>query len=175
MLLSIRIDLQLILVFVTALVFGLALVPGSIILASRTKAYSPIDFRRKNRQQVPLLGGLAVFLAALITSALFPASFGLTICLCALPIVLVGTFDDIRELSSKPKFIAQILSVALLLYFREPGKLVLEQVGQATWAANLLTGFWIVGLTNAFNLIDGMDGEAGGVAVLETVGAEHVG
>lgn len=168
-LVTLKIDLQLVLVFATSLAFGLALVPGSIILAAKLKAYSTVDFRRKNRQKVPLFGGLAVYLATLLTSTLFPTSYALTICLCALPIVVVGVLDDVKELSSRPKFLAQLTAVTLLLYFREPGVLVLEQVGLSPWAANLATGFWIIGVTNAFNLIDGMDGVAGGVAVIATL------
>lgn len=161
---QIRIDPHLILIFITSLTFGLVLVPGAIILASRLKAYSITDFRRKNRRKVPLFGGLAIYLAVLITSLTFSKSMALTIVLCALPIIVVGVLDDLKELSSKPKFFAQLLATALFLYFRPPDSLVLEQVGMQTWVANLCIGFWMIGLTNAFNLIDGMDGVAGGFA-----------
>ena len=166
---SIFIDIELILIFATSLVFGLGLVPSFIILASRLKAYSPVDFRRKNRQQIPLLGGIAVFISTLLTAAIFSSQFALTICLCSLPIILTGFIDDLKELSSKPKLLAQILATTLILYFRDPGTLVLEQAGMVTWAANIVTGFWIIGVTNAFNLVDGMDGEAGGVAFIAAI------
>ena len=165
----VKIDLNLILNFITSLTLGLVFVPTSIILASRLKAYSPTDFRRKNRRQVPLMGGLAIYLSTLVSASIFSVHSALVIALCALPIIFIGLLDDLKELSSKPKFFAQILATSALLYFRDPGVLLLEQVGMSTWAANLLTGFWIIGVTNAFNLIDGMDGVAGGVAFIASL------
>lgn len=127
---------------------------------------SPIDFRRKNKIRVPLFGGLAVYFSVLTGAYFFPESSALTICLCASPIVLSGIVDDLYELGSLPKLLAQVLAVVLFIFTHPDGTLLLEQLGLPEWPAALVTGFWIIGVTNAFNFIDGMDGEAAGIAII---------
>lgn len=152
--------------FLIALAIGLILVPGMLVIASRLKVLSQVDFRRKNAHRIPLMGGFAIFGSFLITSYFFPQSQTSFIALCALPLILSGIVDDWKELGALPKFLAQIAAVSLFLYFRNPEVLVLEQVGLPTWLANILTAFWMIGVINAFNFIDGMDGVAGGVAFI---------
>ncbi len=119
-----------------------------------------VDFRRKSEDRVPLLGGLAIYLT-LWCEAYFLQSGVLTKMLIAtLPVVVVGVFDDIYELGAKPKFVAQLLCAALwhwLIPFEDlnlSGSIVPEF---------LMLGFnflMIVGLSNAVNFIDGIDGQA---------------
>lgn len=163
---SLTLDTHLMIIFIAATLLGVVAVPGSIILASHFKIYSPIDFRRKNKERIPLLGGLAIFIAFTITSIFFPYSKGFYIALCGIPIVVCGILDDLIELSSKIKFLAQSVSVGLFLCFLEPQTLVLQQMGFSEAASFALTAFWMVGVVNAFNLIDGMDGLAGGTALI---------
>jgi UDP-GlcNAc:undecaprenyl-phosphate GlcNAc-1-phosphate transferase len=117
---------------------------------------------RWHRRTVALFGGVAIA----IVFALCAATFGVVRQLPALTVTTVlmfavGFADDVLSLKPATKLIAQIaLASALLLFdFRLHW---LESMTLDT----LLTLFWVVGLTNAFNLIDNMDGLCAGVALI---------
>ncbi|MDZ4660829.1 MAG: MraY family glycosyltransferase [Pseudomonadota bacterium] len=146
--------------FVVATATSALVVPLIIYLCRKFKILSKIDFRRKNDIRTPLLGGLSIFIAFIVAALSIDASFAGKLLLCGLPIVITGIIDDIWELPSQPKFIAQIIAVTLWLGFTPDDGLMLEKLGMARTLAFILTGFWMVGIINAFNFIDGMDGEA---------------
>ena len=130
---------------------------------------------------VPRSGGLAVVLATLASVLVFAAAFtpaGAVIFhptpqiaatyLGALAIFVLGVADDIRPLSAKPKFAAEILIAATLYYAGLRASSVwlpfgIMQLGNVLGL--VFTVVWIVGITNAFNLLDGIDGAAGGAAI----------
>jgi UDP-GlcNAc:undecaprenyl-phosphate GlcNAc-1-phosphate transferase len=136
--------------------------------------------RKVHSAPVPRLGGLAVAAAgalalgaaALLSSAprasLSPLA-GMTPILAGSAIVLtIGLIDDIRGLSPSPKLLAEIAAalIVMLADLRIERITIADQtwgLGNWSWPITLL---WIVGLTNAFNLIDGIDGLAAGVAVI---------
>jgi len=149
-----------VLAFVAAMGASAIFVPAFIFLARRYSIFSKVDFRRKNKDQTPLLGGVAIFLAFLLASLIVDINHSFLLLLCAIPIFIVGVLDDIWELPSQPKFVAQIISVALWLGLTPENGMLLEQIGMARSAAFFLTAFWMVGIINATNFIDGMDGEA---------------
>ncbi len=146
--------------FVVAMGVTALVVPLVIFFAKKFQILSKIDFRRKNQKRTPLLGGVAIFIAFCASSFAVDATFTMRLALCALPIFLVGMVDDIWELPSQPKFIAQLISVVLWIGLTPEGDLLLEQIGASRTAAFLLTSFWMIGIINAVNFIDGMDGEA---------------
>jgi UDP-GlcNAc:undecaprenyl-phosphate GlcNAc-1-phosphate transferase len=118
---------------------------------------------RWHRRPVALLGGVAIMLGVL--PALGWAG-GLRGRLAALTLVslamgVVGLVDDLRPLSPPGKLVAQIGLAGLLV---ELG-FVLRLTGMPL-ADVLLTLLWVVGITNAFNLLDNMDGLAAGMAVI---------
>ncbi len=133
---------------------------------------------KRHKRPVPILGGLALFaavwIAVLVSSLLFPdfalepAGSILYIFLGALVIVAVGLADDIRPLSAWIKLAAQIC-VGLILYLAGLGVVLLStpfgsvDIGAASV---IITVLWVVGLTNAVNLIDGLDGLAPGVSLI---------
>ena len=117
---------------------------------------------RWHRRTVALFGGVAIA----IVFAVCAAAFGVVRQLPALTVTAVlmfavGCADDVLSLKPATKLVAQIaLASALLLFdFRLHW---LESMTLDT----LLTLFWVVGLTNAFNLIDNMDGLCAGVALI---------
>ncbi len=119
---------------------------------------------------IPRVGGIAVFLAVVAGYAidlfLSPGASGsqaLTLLACAVPVLLVGAYDDIRHTSPKVKLVAQVLAGMLFagMVFGE----------RALWDPRaILAGgalvFWLVLTTNSFNLIDGIDGLAAGTAAI---------
>lgn len=142
----------------------------------------PRDERRVHHKSVPRLGGVAIFLATLIalsallfihnslTRSLFAInSRFLAILLPATLVFLFGVYDDIRGSKAPLKFLVQALAGTLLYalggrieVLSVPFVGVIELPAVLSFA---LTIIWTVGISNAFNLIDGMDGLAAGAAL----------
>jgi UDP-GlcNAc:undecaprenyl-phosphate GlcNAc-1-phosphate transferase len=115
----------------------------------------------------PRIGGLALyagFVGSLLLNSIVP-DWIIAILVAGSLLLIIGVLDDIRELPASGKLIGQLLAAAIVI---ASGKvLTLFPPGPLGEAANmLLTLFWIVGITNAFNFFDGMDGLATGLAVL---------
>jgi len=133
----------------------------------------PDEARRVHKKATPLLGGLAMFYGFIISVILF-GNLNMNIrgiVLGALVILVVGIIDDARQLSAKIKLPFQILAAIILVlhdvkidvisvptFISESGVLHL-----GFWGIPL-TVLWVVGVTNAVNLIDGLDGLAAGVS-----------
>lgn len=136
----------------------------------------PKDNRRIHKKPTPLLGGLAIYFACIIGIVIFiPLNQKIIGILAgATVIVACGYFDDIKSLSPRVKLAIQIIAACIVIYsgvridrFTNP----LVFLNGIKWIelgifAYPITLLWIVGLTNAFNLIDGLDGLAAGVSVI---------
>jgi len=123
--------------------------------------------RKIHRDPTPHVGGLAVYLgfvgSLLINSIL--ADWMLAILLAGSLLLVVGVVDDVLELPAWFKLLVQVIGAGLVI---STGKmLTLFPAGPLGGLTNiLLTLIWIVGITNAFNFLDGMDGLATGLAIL---------
>lgn len=154
-------------VFGLALALSLMLVPVAKTIALRFGIMDKPDMKlKKHKTPVPYLGGAAVFLAffaALFIERMLDAGTlkGLTgLILGSSMMFLLGLADDIKKLSVPFKFSVQVLAALTLVIFG----IKIEFLGNS--ALNVLfTILWMVGVTNAFNLMDIMDGLAGGVAL----------
>lgn len=169
--------------FVAALAGSLLLTPLVAALARGLGWLDQPDGARKlHRVPVPRCGGVAVFVAfvgAWYLAASLPGSgtaldleSALPLLLAATIVMLAGLVDDVRGLSPLAKVLAQAAG-GLLLY--AAGYRV-ETIG-LPWGGTFELGLlalpvtlgWVVGMSNAFNLIDGLDGLAAGVALVATV------
>lgn len=129
--------------------------------------------RRIHSGSIPRLGGIAVFLAfQIVLGLLGRASVG-PLALGALLVFLIGLLDDLRGVTPLPKIAVHFLAawLALVADVRIHGITIpftgaLLPLGALGSVATLL---WIMGLTNAFNLIDGLDGLASGVAIVASL------
>lgn len=153
-----------------ALVLGLALIE---LLRQRAKELDLLDrpnHRKLHAGEIPLVGGIAIFGAVVLSSAAVPelsAQYGYLF-LPALFLVLLGLADDARDLKPVLKLFGQIL-VAILVVGLNPWLLLDVGFGEAnatlgsiaSWA---LTVIVLVGTMNAFNMMDGIDGLAGAVS-----------
>jgi len=163
-------------VAVAALTTGI-LTPVARRLARRHGIVDRPDNQLKTqRNAVPYLGGAAVWggiLAALIVFWAFPAAYLSTpdrmrmiaLLVGAILMAGLGLLDDLRNLSPLVKLGAQALVAVMMIKC----DLHLQIVFLPMWINYALTIFWLVGITNAFNLIDIMDGLATGIAGISAV------
>jgi UDP-GlcNAc:undecaprenyl-phosphate GlcNAc-1-phosphate transferase len=122
---------------------------------------------KKHNEPVAYLGGISVFLALLLTTSIsyeFDQT-ALGIILGTTIIIILGLIDDFGVLSPLVKIGGQLVAVWLLIKA--------DIRVQLTWIPEplnwVITVLWVVGLTNAFNLLDIMDGLATGVAVISSI------
>jgi UDP-GlcNAc:undecaprenyl-phosphate GlcNAc-1-phosphate transferase len=135
------------------------------------KEYGIMDYpdkRKTHAKPTPLLGGTAIFLAflsAILVNFIIDQRVAV-ILLGATLLMAIGIWDDFREVSAGKKLLAQILAAMLLIKF----EIVIKFFPMAaTWGSIgniLLTLLWIIGITNAFNFFDGMDGLAAGLGAI---------
>jgi len=144
------------------------------------------DQRRIHQKAVPRLGGIAIFVSVilalaslafihnLLTQNLRPELKAIASVLgCGLLVLLIGVYDDVRGANASIKLVT--LGLVAVLFYALGGRiegLSIPSVGQVALPGLVgfgLTLLWIVGITNAFNLIDGVDGLASGSALFSTL------
>jgi UDP-GlcNAc:undecaprenyl-phosphate GlcNAc-1-phosphate transferase len=125
--------------------------------------------RKLHHQSTPLLGGAAVFsgfLAALLINGIFTPELG-GILISSLILFGIGIWDDYKEISAGIKLLAQLICGILVISCGIALRVIPLEYGLFAYFGNvLLTLFWIVGITNAMNFFDGMDGLAAGLGAL---------
>ena len=163
--------------FILALAISFACTPAVRMLAIKIKAVDvPKDNRRMHKVPIPRMGGLAIF-AGFLVSVLFFVPLGTefrSILIGALILVVLGIIDDIVALKPKTKFAGQIIAALIpalsgVSIHGIVNPFVPGQYSTLDIFSIPLTVIWIVGITNAVNFIDGLDGLACGVSAIATV------
>lgn len=155
--------------YILLLSFGVAfcVTPLCSWVARETGILDNPGDRKVHLTSTPLLGGVAVFsafLVAIVANGLFTAKLKI-ILVAATVLFVVGLVDDIREIPAWFKLAAQLLCTGLVMYAGVILKVIPDFLGFAAVVTNVvLTFFWIVGITNAMNFFDGMDGLAAGLS-----------
>jgi UDP-GlcNAc:undecaprenyl-phosphate GlcNAc-1-phosphate transferase len=159
--------------FVTMLISAV-ITPFVRRLAFVLGAVDKPNARRVNKKPMPTMGGLAIFLAfSFATFVLLRPQFNthmlFSLFLAEAIIIITGMIDDIKELSPKQK-LAGLLIAALVVYFLAGVRMTSINIGSFNfnlgWLSLPVTILWILGITNAVNLIDGLDGLATGVSII---------
>jgi len=156
-------------VYVLLLSFGISfcLTPVCGRIARRMGIMDNPNARKVHIAATPLLGGAAVFsgfLVAIVANGLFTTKLS-AILIAATVLFAVGLLDDILDIPAWLKLVAQLLCVAVVMGFGIILKVAPAAFGLISTTVNvLLTFMWIVGITNAMNFFDGMDGLAAGVS-----------
>jgi UDP-GlcNAc:undecaprenyl-phosphate/decaprenyl-phosphate GlcNAc-1-phosphate transferase len=134
----------------------------------------PDQHRKRHVVPTPRIGGLAIYFSVVATMTTWlmfsPVAVGRAAEVLALGglMMLVGWWDDLHQLPAWKKFLLQVgvALIAWLVGFRILGGWSYEGAGLSLGILSLpVTLLWIVGVTNAFNLIDGIDGLAAGAAL----------
>lgn len=141
-------------------------VPVVSRLATRWKCIAEPTGDRWHSRATPTGGGLAFFLPVFLV-ALFCSPDLRSIApflVIAAAMFCVGIYDDLRQLSPATKLLAQIIAASSALFFG-------YRLNFFSWGLFdiLFTAAWIIGLTNALNLLDNMDGLAGGIGLIAAV------
>jgi UDP-GlcNAc:undecaprenyl-phosphate GlcNAc-1-phosphate transferase len=157
--------IQLLLGFFLAYLLALVGTPMARDAAIRFGVVDRPDGQLKTHTEpVAYLGGLAVFVAFLLSIGMtFEFDHELLALLLASTIVtMVGLIDDFGALTPKPKAIGQTVAVFVLI----KAGVTLHLIFLPWWARIALTALWLVGMSNAFNLSDIMDGLASGLGIV---------
>lgn len=162
--------------FVTAFIITLLSIPPLIALINHYKLYDIPNARKLHKSPVPTMGGIAIVAGLGISILLWlplqaePAQVAFFFAVLAL--LIVGVMDDLKDLSAKYKFAVQ-LSIAALVALSGVritsfnGLFGIETL--PLYSQYFFTVLAIAGITNAFNLVDGIDGLAGGLAFMSLI------
>lgn len=164
-----------------AVLITIVLVPLFSTLAMRYQLVDIPNERKVHQQPIPRVGGIAMALGVFIPiiywnyADRFVQAYLAGGCL----LVLFGAIDDFRELSPRIKFSGQIIAALIAILY---GGVKIESLGMLApdnfllpgWVAIPLTVLAIVGVTNAINLSDGLDGLAGGICLLIFAGIGYL-
>ena len=148
---------------IASFAFSLALTPLVRLLARRWGAVASPKADRWHKKPTAMLGGIAIFGSVVGTSLLFvPLSTNSWVVIGSSSFLFaLGLVDDVLNTKPYQKLIAQIMGSAFVIYYG----LRLE------WTSSVMvnmaiTIFWLIGITNAVNLLDNMDGLAAGIAAI---------
>jgi UDP-GlcNAc:undecaprenyl-phosphate GlcNAc-1-phosphate transferase len=157
--------------YVAATAFGLSfsLTPLAGFMAHRLRILDLPDARKLHAQATPLLGGAAVFIGlvvSLLANAILAPEL-IAMLSAAMILFVAGVFDDWREVPAGLKLMIQLVCTAMVMISGIVLRVLPADWGTWGWIGNLLlTGVWIIGITNAMNFFDGMDGLAAGLGAI---------
>lgn len=143
-------------------------------LAIKMGAMDAPNYRKIHKKVTPRLGGIAIFIGAFLGMLYLQPSHSYTdeILIGSIIILITGALDDKYTLRPVIKLSGQVIAASLLIY----AGLVIERITipllgvvELGFLGPVLTFFWIIGITNAINLIDGLDGLATGVTTIAMV------
>jgi UDP-GlcNAc:undecaprenyl-phosphate GlcNAc-1-phosphate transferase len=142
---------------------ALILTPLVRMLARRFGFVAVPKIDRWHKKPTAMLGGVAIWLSVVITGLVFSPhiTYGPEILLASTFLFAVGLVDDLIHTKPYQKLIGQILGAAFVVYYG----LTLPWTG-SVFVNMALAIFWLIGITNAINLLDNMDGLASGIAII---------
>ncbi|HVN95170.1 MAG TPA: MraY family glycosyltransferase [Syntrophorhabdaceae bacterium] len=164
-------------IYLTTLLLSLfltiTLIPFSIRIAEKVKALDIPDERKVHTVPIPRIGGIAMAVGTFVSMLLWASqnNFLRGYAIGAGIIVLFGIIDDLKDLGYKAKFSGQMIATLVVIFYgglkiTNLGMLLPDNVTLPEWVSIPLTLVFIVGVTNAINLADGLDGLAGGICLL---------
>lgn len=160
--------------FIIAFLLVMISVPPIIRVAQAKHLFEPFDERKIHTKIVPPLGGVAIFIGFTLSSII--ATYGLSfdslkyIIASVIIMFFIGLKDDLLIISANKKLMVQIFAAVILItlgnvrFTNLHGILGSHEIGYVT--SLILSIFTMVVIINAFNLIDGIDGLASGLAIL---------
>ena len=165
-------------IFLVSLAISSLLVPLLRKIAFRYSILDrPNQSHKTHKESIPYLGGLAIVIPVSLLVFFGPlifiqnSDYSLRVALFLFPaliLALVGLYDDIKSLSASSRFFVQsLIAVSATLYLSKLGyrvSIISNEIGNL-----LLSIFWLVGITNAFNFFDNLDGGATGITFVASL------
>jgi len=158
--------IKLLLPFSVSLLFTLVFIPVLYNLSPRLKLVAQPRSDRWHDKPTPKIGGIVMFFGYALSIGLSlliipPEKVQWGLLVGSLIVFLLGLIDDLKQISPTVKIIGQIFAASLVVFFG-------RSIGFFPWeSVNIvLTFIWLVGISNAVNLLDNMDGLAGGIAFI---------
>ena len=158
--------------FVTSFLITYVAIPKVISFAQQFRLTDVAGKRAVHEGSTPIFGGIAIF-SGIIFSLLFWAELeNIQFLLASFLIVFfVGVIDDLLNLSPLKKLVGQIIAILIVIYL---GELKIDSMHgvlgltnqMPDWISTAFTIFVVIVITNGFNLIDGVDGLAGGIGII---------
>lgn len=153
----------------TTFLFVFLLIPFIKNIAQHVGALDIPDERKVHKKPMPRLGGLGIFLGFLLGYMLYGRASSImnSILIGSFIIVLTGVVDDIKPLKASTKFVGQLVSALIIVFY---GNIVMNDLSAFGFYINFgvfaypISIFFILGCINCINLIDGLDGLAGGIS-----------
>ncbi|MCX5807654.1 MAG: MraY family glycosyltransferase [Proteobacteria bacterium] len=159
--------------FLLSLFVTIPIIPILIRVAERFHALDMPDERKVHSHPIPRIGGIAMVIGTFATAFLWADSspFFKAYAIGIAIIVAFGLIDDLKQLDYRVKFGAQLLASFIIVFYGDIkiddlGAMLPEGYALPVWISVPLTVFVIVGVTNAINLADGLDGLAGGISLI---------
>jgi UDP-GlcNAc:undecaprenyl-phosphate GlcNAc-1-phosphate transferase len=155
----------LILVFASALLLAISATPGARWLALRLGIIDQPTARKVHVTPIPRFGCIAMYGAVVVALLVFRERFGfnqlISILLGATWVSFLGVWDDRWGLRPTLKLVGQVVGAAILIIAGVQVQFLPSQI--LNWTVTII---WVVGLTNAINFLDNMDGLSGGIAAI---------
>ena len=160
--------------FICSLLLVVVAIPPIIRVAKAKHLFEPFEERKIHTKIVPPLGGVAIFIGFTLSAIISTdgLSFDSLKYIIASVIIMffIGLKDDLLVISARKKLLVQILAAIILIVLGNMritnlhGMFGIHEIGFIP--GSLLTAFAMVVIINAFNLVDGIDGLASGLAIL---------
>lgn len=169
--------IQVLMGFVACVVITRYTIPVILRVSRLKNLYDDPDERKAGASTVPLLGGIAIFMSFVLSVILFSENSNFAelkyILASAIILFFIGIKDDILVISPTKKFLAQLLAALILILLADirithlHGFLTIREINFVS--SILLTLVLMVGIINAMNLIDGIDGLASGIGIVSSL------
>jgi UDP-GlcNAc:undecaprenyl-phosphate GlcNAc-1-phosphate transferase len=147
-----------------AMFLSLSFIPVIKVLSEYYGFLDIPNERKVHNEKIPRLGGLGIFLSFLICFYMLGEFNSVTLSLIAgaTIIVILGMWDDICNIRPRYKLLGQITAATIIIFYGN----IIFKFNAPQFLEIIITYMWILGVTNAVNLIDGMDGLASGLALI---------
>jgi UDP-GlcNAc:undecaprenyl-phosphate/decaprenyl-phosphate GlcNAc-1-phosphate transferase len=158
--------IQYLIPFFSAFIISISITPFIIRFSHRYGYVAEPKENRWHKKPTALLGGIGIFLSFIIPALIFVPLNALTVgvLFCATAIFCLGLYDDLREVKPYTKLVVQIIITIMIILVGVKVKII-----PFAYVAIPLTLFWIVGITNALNILDNMDGLSCGISFVASI------
>lgn len=158
-------------IILVVFLFVVLIMPLIMKVAEHVNALDIPNERKVHKKPMPRLGGLGIFLGFLLGYMLFCSQTPqmISILIGSFILILVGMIDDIKPIKALTKFCGQLIAAIIVVYY---GNIIMKDISAYGLYINFgifakpITIFFILGVINCLNLIDGLDGLAGGIATI---------